>query len=81
MTAMVKGFGRRPQHDRPRSREAGVRKPPLEETAGRKSLCLGERDLWGFEGRGLSAGLAARAGGVWFRQFGRSQRGWSVAAP
>ena len=61
---MVKGFGRRPQHDRARGRGAGVRKPPWEETAGRKRLCLGERELWGFEGLGLSAGIAARAGGV-----------------
>jgi hypothetical protein len=32
---MVKGFGRRPEHDSARRSGAGVRKPPLEETAGR----------------------------------------------
>jgi hypothetical protein len=40
------------------------RKPAKEETAGRKRLHLSERDLWGFEGRGRSAGIAARAGGA-----------------
>jgi hypothetical protein len=33
---MVKGFGRRPQHDRWGRSGAGVRKPPKEETAVRK---------------------------------------------
>ena len=34
---------------------AGVRKPPKEETAGRKGRCLVGRDLWGFEDRGRLA--------------------------
>ena len=34
---------------------AGVRKPPKEETAGRKGRCLVGRDLWGFEDRGWLA--------------------------
>jgi hypothetical protein len=34
---------------------AGVRKPPMEETAGRKGRCLVRRDLWAFEDRGWLA--------------------------
>ena len=42
MSALVKGFGRRPQHDMGRRRGVGVRKPPKEETAGRMgSVWLG----------------------------------------
>ena len=37
---VVKGFGRRPHRDRMRCHGAGVRKPPMEETAGRMWLCL-----------------------------------------
>ena len=36
MAAKVKGFGRRPQHDGACGLGAGVRKPPKEETAGRR---------------------------------------------
>jgi hypothetical protein len=61
---VVKGFGRRPQHDGGCGVGAGVRKPPKEETAGGKRLCLAARDLWGFEGGGLSACIAARAAGA-----------------
>jgi len=64
MTAKVKGFGRRPQRDRAYGIGAGVRKPPKEETAGRKRLCLAARALWRFEGRGLIACIGPRAGGA-----------------
>src|SRR5277367_568822 len=56
VAALVKGFGRRPLarggagHD-----EAGVGKPPKEETAFRKRRWRGSHVLWGFEDRGLSA--------------------------
>ena len=56
VSAMVKGFGRRPlarggaRHD-----EAGVGKPPKEETAFRKRRWRRSHVLWGFEDRGLSA--------------------------
>jgi hypothetical protein len=33
MSLVVKGFGRRPRRTVPRTRAAGVRKPPKEETA------------------------------------------------
>jgi hypothetical protein len=36
---------------------AGVRKPPREETAGRKRRGLVGCELWGFVGRGRIAGL------------------------
>jgi hypothetical protein len=61
MRASVKGFGRRPFRDGRAGWRAGVRKPPKEETAGRKGW-LG-RNLWGFEGRGRIAHVAAGAGG------------------
>jgi hypothetical protein len=64
MLPLVKGFGRRPQHDGACGCGAGVRKPPKEETAGRKRLCPGARDLWGFEGCGLDACIAARGAGA-----------------
>src|ERR1700733_11540067 len=51
MTAMVKGFGRRPlARGGARHGEAGVRKPPKEETAFRKRRRRRSHDLWGFEG-------------------------------
>ena len=45
----------------PRRRQPNPLNLPWEETAGRKRLCRGERDLWEFEGRGLSAGITSRA--------------------
>ena len=42
---------------------AGVRKPRKGETAGRKRRGLAGRDLWGFEGRGRIADVAAGAEG------------------
>ena len=56
MTAMVKGFGRRPlARGGARHGEAGVRKPPKEETAFSKRRWRRSRHLWGFEDRSLSA--------------------------
>jgi hypothetical protein len=63
-SALVKGFGRRPEHDSARRSGAGVRKPPLEETAGRMWRCLAERDLWGFKARRPSGGNVAGDCGV-----------------
>jgi hypothetical protein len=58
-SAMVKGFGRRPlARGGARHGEAGVRKPPKEETAFRKRRWRRSHDLWGFEDRNL---LAARS--------------------
>src|SRR5271167_1041964 len=57
--AKVKGFGRRPPaRGGARHGEAGVRKPPKEETAFRKGRWRRSCDLWGFEDRSL---LAARS--------------------
>src|ERR1700686_5005586 len=54
--AWVKGFGRRPlARGGARHGEAGVRKPPKEETAFRKRRWRRSHDLWGFEDRSLSA--------------------------
>ncbi len=54
--ALVKGFGRRPlAGGGARHGEAGVRKPPKEETAFRKRRWRRSHDLWGFEERSLSA--------------------------
>jgi hypothetical protein len=44
-SALVKGFGCRPEHER--SNKAGVRKPPRKEPAGRR---VGGCRLWGFDG-------------------------------
>jgi hypothetical protein len=53
---LVKGFGRRPlARGGARHGEAGVRKPPKEETAFRKGRWRRSHDLWGFEDRRLSA--------------------------
>src|SRR5271170_7703735 len=52
----VKGFGRRPPaRGSARHGEAGVRKPPKEETAFRGRRWRSSHDLWGFEDRRLSA--------------------------
>ena len=56
MASKVKGFGRRPlARGGARHGEAGVRKPPKEETAFRKGRWRRSHDLWGFEDRRLSA--------------------------
>jgi hypothetical protein len=54
---------------------AGVRKPPKEETAGRKGS--GGRDLWGFAGRGWSAGVGPEAVG---RRLRRSEGRWRACS-
>ncbi len=51
---------------------AGVRKPPKEETAGRKGRCVAGRALWGFEARGRLAFVAAVGGGA--RSLRRNRR-------
>ncbi len=60
---LVKGFGRRPEHGGWDGRGAGVRKPPMDETAGRIWRCWGGFELWGFEGHGRVGRIVAGAGG------------------
>ena len=54
---------------------AGVQKPPKEENAGRKGS--GGRDLWGFAGRGRSAGVGPEASG---RRLRRSEGRWRACS-
>ncbi len=49
-SANVKVFGCRPHEGGAAHSGAGVRKPPMEETAGRDTLVV-RRALWGFECR------------------------------
>ena len=72
---MVKGFGRRPIATVEARRRGGVRKPPKEETAGRKGSR--GRDLWGFAGRGRSAGVGPEAAG---RRLRRSEGRWRACS-
>ena len=71
VAVMVKGFGRRSQHERSRcSGGAGARKPPLEETAGRKGSVACEArygDLMAAVGsrRGLSIAATLLFFGSW----------------
>ncbi len=58
---------------------AGVRKPRKGETAGRKRRGLAGRDLWGFEGRGRIADVAAGAKGGRRCRRERTRRAFSGA--
>ena len=75
---MVKGFGRRPLADGRAESGAGVRKPPKEETAGRKGAVWRAR-LWGFEGRGRLSSEASAADDAGCFQRKRRRRTFSKA--
>ena len=64
MSRKVKGFDAGPLADGRARSGAGVRKPPKEETAGRKGRGLVGRELWGFEDRGRLGRVGAGAGGA-----------------
>jgi len=51
---VVKGFGRRPNTTEGAASGPAFESLPRRKTAGGKRLCLAARDLWGFEGGGLS---------------------------